>query len=70
MRKRFKNNDPFMMQAKFSCSCPDCKKAIKKGDIIIYVPLSRKAYCEQCGEPVMRSLQAEKSMDNFGTDIY
>jgi len=70
MRKRFKNNDPFMMQAKYLCSCAECKKAIKKGEIIIYVPLTRKAFCETCGEPVMRSLQAEKSMDNFGTDIY
>lgn len=70
MRKKFKNKDPYMIQARFLCTCSDCKKAIKKGEIIIYAPLIRKVFCEKCGEPVMRALQAEQSMDNFGTDIY
>ena len=37
-------NDPRELTARFDSICPETGKPIRKGDICVYYPLSRKAY--------------------------
>ena len=71
-RKYKKFSDPYYTTAKFDSYCSSCKKEIKKGKPIVYDKMRSLVYCdaENCGESVMRSVRAEKSMDQYGTDIY
>ena len=43
-------NDPKKMAAKFSGTCPTCKKPICKGETITYWPIGKKAYHYACSE--------------------
>ncbi len=58
------------MKAKFSSTCAGCNSIIKKGEDIIYDPNNRKAYHKECGQDIKRGLDAERSMEMYGTDIY
>ena len=62
--------DPYKTDARFNSTCAKCGKEIKKGARIVYVPNERKAYHEECAEDIMQGLRAERSMDQYGTDIY
>ena len=70
MRKYNRYRDPYRTEARFNSTCATCKESIKKGEKIIYSPNDREAHHEKCGAEIMRGLQAEKSMDQYGTDIY
>lgn len=62
--------DPYQTTAKFNSKCASCKEVIPKGVNIVYDPNEKKAYHLACGQDIMDGLRAEKSMDEFGTDIY
>lgn len=62
--------DPYRTEARFNSNCATCKKPIKKGEKIVYCPNDREAHHEECGSGIMRGLQSERSMDQYGTDIY
>lgn len=51
-------NDVRRMDARFTSKCPDCGRIIKKGEEIVYWPLTRKAQCWKCGEDGYNSAQA------------
>ena len=68
MYKRF--SDPYRTTARFKSFCASCHKVIVKGDSIIYDKMRRLVYCERCGAEILRGVQAEKSMEQYGTDIY
>ena len=44
-----RNNDPFEMVSKFNSTCKKCGKEIKKGEKIVYFPLTKSAYHAECG---------------------
>ena len=62
--------DPYRTEARFNSKCSVCEKPIKKGDSIVYDKMRRLVYCADCGASIIRGVQAEKSMDQYGTDIY
>jgi hypothetical protein len=62
--------DPYQTKARFESKCAKCKETIPKGINIVYVPNDKKAYHLECGQDILDGLRAEKSMDEFGTDIY
>ena len=68
-------SDPYYTTARFNSNCSVYGKAIKTDDSIIYDKYHKMVYClsntdPDCGSEVMRGLRAEKSMDQYGTDIY
>lgn len=67
-------SDPYRTIARFNSNCSVCGKPIKKGDPIVYDKYRKLVYClsvdQNCGNDVLISVQAEKSMDQYGTDIY
>ena len=68
MKTRY--SEPYETTAKFNSSCSSCKKQIKKGDAIVYDKYRGKVYCSACGDEVMQGVRAERSMEQYGTDIY
>ena len=58
-RRRYVNQDPYPLKARFDSDCAGCGKRIRKGDSIYYWPNGRKAYCE-CGEKDYRAFLAAK----------
>ena len=63
--------DPYKTTARFQSSCSSCKKTINKGDSIVYDKFRRLVYClPGCGAEILQGVQAEKSMDQYGTDIF
>lgn len=65
-----KYSDPFWISARFESKCSNCGVSIKKNDRITVDRYRGMVYCTLCGEDVMKGLAREKSMDEFGTDIY
>jgi len=51
--------DPYKTRARYASDCPRCGKRIRKGEPIIYWPLTRQAYHEACGADDFRRFQAE-----------
>jgi len=75
MSKRGYPSDPYRTQARFSSTCSQCGKTINKGDSIVYDKYRRLVYClspdvSDCGTSVLQGVQAERSFDQYGTDIY
>ena len=68
MKKR--SRDPYITKARFESKCAKCNVRIPKGINIVYVPNEQKVYHLECGNDIMNGLRAEKSMDQYGTDIY
>lgn len=73
--RRNYHQDPYLTRAKFSGTCSTCGKRIDKGDSIVYDKYRKLVYCideskKDCGSQLLRDIQAEKSMDQYGTDIY
>lgn len=62
--------DPKRTTAKFLSYCKGCGIELKKGSPIVYDKNERAVYCPVCGNPIMRGLEAERSFDRYGTDIY
>jgi len=67
--------DPYKTSAFFNCKCSNCGKDIKRGESIVYDKYRKLVYClhktaTDCGSELLQSIRAEKSMDEFGTDIY
>lgn len=58
MRRRFQNNDPRWLEARYAGEC-SCGKKIAKGDRCAWFPLGRKLYCEACGDGPMRRFEAD-----------
>ena len=72
MRRNYPS-DPHKTIARFNSTCSTCGKSINKGDDIVYDKYRKLVYCLSsvdidCGSELLRSIQAEKSMDQFGTD--
>lgn len=72
-KRRF--SDPYLTRAKFRSTCSNCGKVVNKGDSIVYDKFRKLVYCIQetgsdCGSEILRTVQAERSMDQYGTDIY
>ena len=65
-------SDPYRTTAKFNSKCSHCGKPIKKADPIVYDKNKGKVYCGNCeaGDEIMNGLRAEKSMEQYGTDIF
>ena len=68
-------SDPYRTMARFNSTCSTCGKSIKKGDSIVYDKYRKLVYClsdnvPACGTELLKSIQAEKSYDQYGTDIY
>lgn len=59
-------NDPYETKARFESKCSKCEMWIKKGQKIIYWPIGRKLYCEDCGESDFRKFEAEKQDEDGG----
>jgi len=75
MSKRGYPSDPYRTTARFNSTCSMCGKTINKGDSIVYDKYRRLVYClsdsqPDCGSNVLQSVQAERSYDQYGTDIY
>jgi len=71
MKKRYPT-DPYQTTARFNSVCSGCGKKIKKGDPIVYDRYRKLVFClDGCGEgeSILKGVRAEKSMDQFGTDI-
>ena len=68
--RKLRYSDPYRTDARFNSICTGCGKTITKGTPIVYVPNEKKAYHIDCDGGIMRGLQAERSMDQYGTDIY
>ena len=54
----------YRTSAKHDSHCTRCNKPIRKGDRIVYVPATRRAFCrkkkhnrETCGDEVYRALR-------------
>jgi len=67
MGKRYRNMDPYWLEARFASECT-CGAQIKKGDKIFYYPRGKMAVCEACGDLAEDENRLEQSMDRFGTD--
>jgi hypothetical protein len=65
-------SDPYSTIARFPsrCSISSCQAKINKGDSIVYDKMRGLVYCRLCGEPVLDNVRAEKSMEQYGTDIF
>ncbi len=48
--KSYANNNPRFITAKFPGHCAETGKPIKKGDQVLYFPLTRKVYCGESHE--------------------
>ena len=75
MTRKCYPSDPYRTTARFNSICSQCGKAIKKNDGIVYDKYRKLVYCfssiePSCGSELLRSIEAEKSMDQYGTDIY
>ena len=63
-------SDPYRTIARFDSTCSVCHKIIKKDDPIVYDRMRRLVYCADCGYSVIQGVKAERSMEQYGTDIY
>lgn len=61
----FKCKDPKIIKAKFSCKCKGCSAQIKKGELLYYWPIGKKAYCATCGEPYYRDFISSAQDEMF-----
>ena len=64
-RTRYRNNDPYWINARYSGSCSQCQAEIKKNARIFYYPANRAILCEECGEPAARQFEASKQDEAF-----
>ena len=48
------SRDPFWLNAKYGSYCKKCNKQIKTGDKIFYYPITKSAYCTECGKHAER----------------
>lgn len=64
--------DPYRTVARFSsvCCVTSCQAKIKAGDSIVYDRDRKKVYCIHCGAEILDNIRAEKSMEQYGTDIF
>jgi len=65
--------DPYQTTARFKSACSGCSKTINKGDQIVYDKYRKLVFClNGCGEgeSILQGVRAEKSFDQYGTDIY
>lgn len=63
-------SDPYRTIARFKSTCDTCKDTVTKGQAIVYDKMRKRVYCWKCGQEILRGVQAERSMDMYGTDIY
>ena len=66
-RKRFANNDPYWLKARFPsrCTTAGCSAEIHKGDRIFYYPKEKRALCPACGETASLAFEAAKADEEF-----
>lgn len=67
-------SDPYRTTARFNSTCSQCGKTLTKGDPIVYDKMRKLVYClsedeNDCGSQILRDVQAERSMDQYGTDV-
>lgn len=63
-------NDPKIMVSRFNSTCSKCKKAIKKGEDIIFWPYNRTADHFKCGETDYRQFEASAQDESFYNSQY
>ena len=70
-KHRYYPTDPYRTIAQFHSTCSQCGNTIKRGDSIVYDRYRKLVYCmPECGTEILKSINAEKSMDQYGTDIF
>lgn len=66
MPRHYRNNDPRIIQTKFKSVCAKCAQEIPIGINVIYYPLGKKVYHQECGwDDYLRSREAIQDEDEF-----
>lgn len=59
-------NDPFWLNARFTGgNCPKCSKEHRKGDRVFFYPVSRRAFCADCGKHAEQDFRMHSEADSF-----
>jgi len=59
------------IKAKFNNTCKCGKPIVKGQDVLFYSSLNNKCcLCVDCSQEQRNALRAERSMEQYGTDIY
>lgn len=68
-KMRYRNLDPYWLNARFDSRCA-CGAAIQKGERIFYYPNGKRALCAKCGATASAEFEGAKQDEAFYASQY